>query len=64
MPEFLAGSSASKRSYLETQAKRKMLWGGKAKATELTEQQKLWANMNVGDEQKTNKFQKVFIFTS
>ena len=50
-----------KRNYLETQAKRKMLWGGKKTETagELTEQQKLWASLNVGDEKKTSKFQKV-----
>ena len=44
---------------METAAKRKMLWG-KKDTGELTEQQKLWANLSVGDEKKTNKFQKVF----
>ena len=51
-----------KRNYLETQAKRKLLWGGKKvadKPTELTDQQKLWANLQVGTEKQTNKFQKV-----
>ena len=51
-----------KRNYLETQAKRKLLWGNKPKAqasSDLTEQQKLWANLSVGDDQKTDKFQKV-----
>ena len=40
-----------------------MLWGNKKTeaAGELTEQQKLWANLNVGDEKKTSKFQKVKI---
>jgi len=58
VPEFLAGSMASKRSYMETAAKRKMLWG-KKETGELTEQQKVWANLSVGDEKKTNKFQKL-----
>jgi len=51
-----------KRNYLETQAKRKLLWGGKKvadKPTELTDQQKLWANLQVGTEKQTNKFQKL-----
>lgn len=51
-----------KRNYLETQAKRKLLWGGKKvaeKPTELTDQQKLWANLQVGTDKQTNKFQKV-----
>ena len=61
VPDFLAGSSTTKRNYLETQAKRKMLWGKKPveKAGELTDQQKLWANLTVGTDKQTNKFQKV-----
>jgi len=62
VPNFIAGNSAVKRNYLETQAKRKLLWGNKPKAqasSDLTEQQKLWANLSVGDDQKTDKFQKL-----
>ena len=64
VPEFLSGNAAVKRNYLETQAKRKLLWGGKKvaeKPTELTDQQKLWANLQVGTDKQTNKFQKVYI---
>ena len=63
VPEFLSGNAAVKRNYLETQAKRKLLWGGKKvaeKPTELTDQQKLWANLQVGTDKQTNKFQKVY----
>jgi len=62
VPEFLSGNAAVKRNYLETQAKRKLLWGGKKvaeKPTELTDQQKLWANLQVGTDKQTNKFQKL-----
>ena len=47
---------------METQAKRKALWSKKSEDTsqaKLTDQQKLWANLNIGDEKQTNKFQKV-----
>ena len=59
----MSGNAAVKRNYLETQAKRKLLWGGKKvaeKPTELTDQQKLWANLQVGTDKQTNKFQKVY----
>ena len=65
VPEFLSGNAAVKRNYLETQAKRKLLWGGKKvaeKPTELTDQQKLWANLQVGTDKQTNKFQKVYFY--
>lgn len=63
VPEYLAGSSNVKRNYLETQAKRKLLWSRKladsSNTDKLTDQQKLWANLNVGDDKQTNKFQKL-----
>lgn len=63
VPEYLAGSTSVKRNYLETQAKRKLLWSRKTSDSDntekLTDQQKLWANLNVGDDKKTNKFQKL-----
>ena len=60
VPEYLAGSTKDKRTFLEKQAKRKLLWSSK-KDQPITEQQKLWANLNVGSEDKTSKFQKVDI---
>lgn len=58
VPEYLAGSTKDKRTFLEKQAKRKLLWSSK-KDQPITEQQKLWANLNVGSEDKTSKFQKL-----
>ncbi|CBY24917.1 unnamed protein product [Oikopleura dioica] len=61
VPEYLA-RPAEQSKFLEAQAKRKLLWGNKNKETEagkVTEQQKIWANLSVGDGKTTSKFQKL-----
>ncbi|CAG5081761.1 Oidioi.mRNA.OKI2018_I69.PAR.g9955.t1.cds [Oikopleura dioica] len=72
VPEYLA-RPAEQSKFLEAQAKRKLLWGGKnlgstsptrhpienRQAGKVTEQQKLWASMSVGDNKTTSKFQKL-----
>jgi len=61
VPEYLA-RPAEQSKFLEAQAKRKLLWGNKnkeAEAGKVTEQQKIWANLSVGDGKQTSKFQKL-----